>query len=65
MKDMSLNELKELPALTEKEINVIEHARAIPSDDCPEMSYEELKQFHPWYDRQKQSVTINVDILNK
>ena len=32
------------------------------SDDCPAMSEEELQQFHPWYDREKQTVTINIDI---
>lgn len=62
MKVMSFDELTKLPPLTEEEMNIIENARPLPSDDCPEMSLEELRQFHPWYDREKQSVTLDIDV---
>ena len=63
---MSFDELTKLPPLTTEEIEIIENARPLPTDDCPEMSDEELRQFRPWYDREKQSITldIDVDILN-
>lgn len=59
---MSFDELKKLPPLTEDDIRIIENARPLPSDDCPELSESELKQFRPWYDREKQPVTIDIDI---
>ncbi len=59
---MSLDELSRMPALTEEEIKIIDNAKPTPSDDCPAMSQDELKQFRPWYDRQKQSVTIEIDV---
>ena len=59
---MSFDDLAKLPPLTEEEIKIIENARPLPSDDCPELNEEELQQFHPWYDREKQLITINIDI---
>ena len=46
---MTLDELKNLPPLTEVEKNTIRNARATPTDDCPAMTSEELKEFQPWY----------------
>lgn len=59
---MSFDDLTKLPPLTEEEIKIIENARPLPSDDCPELNEEELQQFRPWYDREKQPITINIDI---
>ena len=59
---MSFDDLTKLPPLTEEEIKIIENARPLPSDDCPELNEEELQQFHPWYDREKQPITMNIDI---
>lgn len=42
---MSLDEIKKLPPLTESELNIINNASPTPSDDCPQISEEELKQF--------------------
>lgn len=62
MTGMSLGELANLPPLTEDELAIINNARPTPSEDCPELAPQELKQFRPWYDRQKQTVTIDMDI---
>lgn len=51
---MSIDEISNLPPLTEEDIEIIDKARPLPSDDCPEMSKEELEQFRPWYSREKQ-----------
>ncbi len=59
---MSFDDLTKLPPLTEEEIKILENARPLPSDDCPELNEEELQQFHPWYDREKQPITMNMDI---
>lgn len=59
---MSFDDLTKLPPLTEEEIKIIENARPLPSDDCPELNEEELQQFHPWYDRENQPITMNIDI---
>ena len=59
---MSFDELKRLPPLTEEELTIIENAKPLPSEDCPEMTCEELRQFHPWYDRDKQKITLDIDV---
>ena len=56
------DELIKLPPLTEEEIKIIENARPLPSEDCPEMNYDELRQFRPWYDREKKTVTLDIDV---
>ena len=61
MKTMTLDELKNLPPLTESEKQVIKNAKPTPSEDCPAMTQEELKKFRPWYARTKKPVTINLD----
>lgn len=47
MMDMSFDEIASLPPLTEDELAIINNARPIPSEDCPKMNSQELKQFHP------------------
>ena len=54
---MTLDDLKKLPPLTEDERNIIEKAKPTPTDDCPAMTTEELKEFKPY--RGKKTVTIN------
>ena len=58
---MTLDELKKLPPLTDAEKLVIHNARPTPTDDCPAMTAEELKEFRPWYAKTKKPVTINLD----
>ena len=45
---MSLDDLNNLPPITEEEARIIENARPQPSDDCPEMTDAELSQFRPF-----------------
>ncbi len=58
---MTADELKNLPSLSEEDRKVIQNAKATPTEDCPEMNAEEMKEFKPWYDRTKKPVTINMD----
>ena len=58
---MTLDELKNLPPLSEEEKQAIRNAKPTPTEDCPEMTPEELKQFRPWYMKNKKPVTINLD----
>ena len=59
---MTLDELKELAPLNKEDKELMSNARAIPTEDCPEMSAAELKEFKPWYDRTKKATTINLDL---
>ena len=59
---MSLDDIRNLPPVTDEEAKIIENARPLPSDDCPEMMDSELSQFRPWYDREKQKVTLDIDV---
>lgn len=61
MTTMTLDELKKLPPLTEEEKQTIHNATSIPTDDCPAMTKEELKEFRPWYAKSKKTITINLD----
>ena len=61
MPTMTLDELKNLPPLTEEEKRTIRNAKPTPTEDCPAMTAEELKQFRPWYLKGKKPVTINLD----
>jgi predicted DNA binding CopG/RHH family protein len=58
---MTLDELKKLPPLTEEEKKTIRDAKPTPSEDCPAMTAEDLKEFRPWYAKSKKPVTINLD----
>lgn len=59
---LSIDDLSKLPPLTEDDIRIIENARPLISEECPELSEEELHQFRPWYDREKLPITINIDV---
>lgn len=61
MTTMTLDDLKKLPPLTEAEKAVIKNAQPTPTEDCPAMTKEELKEFQPWYKKSKKPVTINLD----
>lgn len=58
---MTLDELEKLPPLTAEEKQKIHDAKPNPSDDCPAMTAEELKEFRPWYAKTKHQVTIDLD----
>ena len=58
---MTLDDVKNLPPLSDEEIRILEEANPTPSDDCPAMTQEELKEFRPWTKRSKKAVTINLD----
>ena len=59
---MNLDDLKKLPPLSSDDWHTLNNARPISTDDCPEMSLEQLKDFRSWYDRQKQSITLDIDV---
>ena len=59
---MTTDNLKNLPPLSHEEQKVIKLADAAPSEDCPEMTESELREFRPWYDRTRKPTTINLDI---
>ena len=61
MTTMTLDELKNLPPLSEEEKAIIRNAKPTPTDDCPAMTESELKGFRPWYAKNKRTVTINLD----
>ena len=48
---MSIDNLNQLPMLTEDEMELVSNARPIITDDCPEMTDDMLKEFHPWYNK--------------
>ena len=56
---MTLDDVKKLPPLTDKEKKIIENAKPTPTDDCPEMTVDQLKEFKPH--KSKKTVTINMD----
>ena len=58
---MTLDDVKKLPPLTEEEKQIIRNAKPTPTADCPAMTAEELKQFRPWYEKNKHPVTIDLD----
>ena len=58
---MTLDDLKNLPPITEDEKRIIEAAVPTPSEDCPAMTTEELKQFRPWHSKGKKTITMNLD----
>ena len=46
---MTLDDLLKNP-LTENDKNIIANALPIATEDCPEQTDEQLKQFKPWYE---------------
>ena len=63
---MTLDDLKKTP-LTENDRNIIAKAKPIITEDCPEQTDEQLKQFKPWYvvhpERTKVYIEIDNDVL--
>ena len=59
---MSLDEVANLKPLTVEDKRIINEAKPTPTEDCPEMTAEQLAQFRPWYDRQKQPITLDIDV---
>lgn len=59
---MNIDDLENLPPLSEEEKSIINNAKATPTEDCPEMTKEELKEFKPWYEKTKKPTTINLDV---
>ena len=56
---MTLDDVKKLPPLTDEEKKIIENAKPTPTEDCPAMTADELKEFKPH--KSKRTVTINMD----
>ncbi len=50
MKTMTLDEVKNLPPLTEAEIQGVMNFKNTDFSDSPKMTEEELKEFKPWYE---------------
>ena len=68
MKTMTLDEVKNLPPLTEKRLNEIKNFQNTDFSDCPKQTKEDLKQFRPYYElrkesqkRKKETVQVNID----
>ena len=49
MKTMTLDELVKNP-LTEEDKKIINSAKPVITEDCPEMTDSQLKNFKPWYE---------------
>ena len=49
MKTMTLDDLIKNP-LTAKDKEIINAAKPIVTDDCPEVTDEQMKKFKPWYE---------------
>lgn len=47
---MTLDELRNLPPLTEKEKRIIRDARPIPTSDCPKLTAEQRTRLHNKYE---------------
>lgn len=50
MKTMTLDDVKNLPPLTEEEIERVKNFKNEDFSDCPIQTEEQLKQFKPWYE---------------
>lgn len=47
---MTLDDIKQLPPLTDDDKKIIQNAKPLPTEDCPIQTQEQLKQFRPWYE---------------
>ncbi len=66
IKTMTLDELKELPPLTEEELEIINNAKPHFDEDCPKQNSKQLKEFRPWYEvHPKGNDTYKVSITKK
>ena len=68
MKTMTLDEVKNLPPLTEERLNEIKHFQNTDFSDCPKQTKEELKQFRPYSElhatlqkRKNHTVQVSID----
>ena len=68
MKTMTLDEVKNLPPLTEKRINEIKNFQNTDFSDCPKQTKEDLKQFRPYYELRAEpqkpknnTIQVNID----
>ena len=52
MKTMTLDDLIKQP-LSEEDKKIINEAQPVVTEECPEMSDEQLQQFRPWYEVHK------------
>lgn len=58
MKTITLDDLLKNP-LTENDKKIIAKARPLATEDCPEQTDVQLKQFKPWYEvHQKETIFI-------
>ncbi len=57
---MTSDEFDKLPPLTEQELSIINNAKPTPTEDCPAMSAEELKEFRPAHSSRR-TISINID----
>ena len=57
MKTMTLDELVKNP-LTEEDKKIINSAKPVITEDCPEMTAPQLKNFKPWYEVHPNGNTI-------
>ena len=48
IKTMTLDELKN-QTLTAEDLEILNNANAEPTEDCPALTEEELKEMKPWY----------------
>ena len=49
MKTMTLDDLIQKP-LTEEDKRIINSAKPVITEDCPELTDEQMKKFKPWYE---------------
>ena len=68
IKTMTLEEIENLPPLTEDRLNEIKAFQNTDFSDCPKQTKEELKQFRPYYElhtksqkRKKHTVQVSID----
>ena len=50
IKTMTLEEIKNLPPLTEERLNEIKNFQNTDFSDCPTQTKEYLKEFRPYYE---------------
>ena len=68
IKTMTLEEIKNLPPLTEERLNEIKNFQNTDFSDCPKQTKEDLKQFRPYYELRAESqksknntIQVNID----
>ncbi|UTC78836.1 BrnA antitoxin family protein [Treponema sp. OMZ 799] len=68
MKTMTLDEIKNLPPITEKRLQEIEDFKTTDFSDCPELTDLQLKKLQPaysakseWFSGKKETIQVNID----